>query len=237
MSFAQNVGVECPRKGEKCSTFFRYKDNGYVMKVSQQCIESTRPENRMGERQPNLNIKAVEHKSKRLHFPFSMVRRCYDPQQQEPESTRVYALIEEAAIYESKAAQKSIPNVDVRATPAAFSPTPAELTTKIVTQICSQSAYCNDGVIGIKGSLLQAAVAVNRKEKEIVLVLNREQKETGIKHIFNGSSRSQSDYLYAANITKALVMLRDREYQEYSITITGDHKESKLINYALENCK
>ncbi|AMG31602.2 hypothetical protein AL542_15530 [Grimontia hollisae] len=152
-------------------------------------------------------------------------------------SSDKYALIEKAAIYASKTAKKSIPNVDVRATPSAFSPTPAELATQIVTQICSQSAYCDDGVIGIKGSLLQAAVAVNREEKEIVLVLNRNRKATGIKHILNGFSRSQPDYLYASNIAKTLVTLRDRNYSEYSITITGDQKESKLINYALKNCK
>ncbi len=208
------------------------------MKIVQHCTESSRLENELDNNQLNFDVKAVAHRSKRLHFPFSILARPSDSQQQGRQaSSDKYALIEDAAIYASKAAKKSIPNVDVRATPSAFSPTPAELATQIVTQICSQSAYCDDGVIGIKGSVLQAAVAVNRKEKEIVLVFNREQKSTGIKHILNGSSRSQPDYLYASNIAKALVTLRDRDYSEFRITITGDQKESKLINYALENCK
>ncbi|STQ76315.1 hypothetical protein [Grimontia hollisae] len=208
------------------------------MKIVQHCTESSRLENELDNNQLNFDVKAVAHRSKRLHFPFSILARPSDSQQQGRQaSSDKYALIEDAAIYASKAAKKSIPNVDVRATPSAFSPTPAELATQIVTQICSQSTYCDDGVIGIKGSVLQAAVAVNRKEKEIVLVFNREQKSTGIKHILNGSSRSQPDYLYASNIAKALVTLRDRDYSEFRITITGDQKESKLINYALENCK
>ncbi|WP_229333294.1 hypothetical protein [Grimontia hollisae] len=238
MSFTFELSVECTRKGEKCSTFLDIKDNGYSMKIVQHCTESSRLENELDNNQLNFDVKAVAHRSKRLHFPFSILARPSDSQQQGRQaSSDKYALIEDAAIYASKAAKKSIPNVDVRATPSAFSPTPAELATQIVTQICSQSAYCDDGVIGIKGSVLQAAVAVNRKEKEIVLVFNREQKSTGIKHILNGSSRSQPDYLYASNIAKALVTLRDRDYSEFRITITGDQKESKLINYALENCK
>ncbi|ENM3929576.1 hypothetical protein DDM60_003362, partial [Vibrio cholerae] len=44
-----------------------------------------------------------------------------------------------------------------------------------------------------------------------------------------------SDYLYASNIAQELVKVRNKFYSSYAITITGEHKESKLINYALES--
>ncbi|EOG5760981.1 hypothetical protein ACLE3N_003372 [Vibrio cholerae] len=185
---------------------------------------------------PNLEIRAIEHTSKRFDFSFLKSSKSYNVHRLEQQQyEREYRLIEKASIYGRRDVSKQLSHVNIRTTPAAFSPTPNEIGTHILARLGSQSAYCDEGVISIKGSTLQAAIAVNRDKQEIVLVLNRDQKATGIKSWLNKATKSQSDYLYASNIAQELVKVRNKCYSSYAITITGEHKESKLIKYALES--
>ncbi|MEG9361797.1 hypothetical protein [Vibrio cholerae] len=185
---------------------------------------------------PNLEIRAIEHTTKRFGFRFLKPSKSYNVHRLEQQQyEREYRLIEKASIYKRRDVSKQLSHINIRTTPATFSPTPNEIGTHILAGLCSQSTYCDEGVISIKGSTLQAAIAVNRDKQEIVLVLNRDQKATGIKSWLNKATKSQSDYLYASNIAQELVKVRNKFYSSYAITITGKHKERKLINYVLES--
>ncbi|WP_336934421.1 hypothetical protein [Vibrio cholerae] len=183
---------------------------------------------------PNLNIRAIKHTSKRFSFDFlksskSHNDRCFEQHVNE------YQMIEKASIYGRRDISKQLSHVNIRTTPAAFSPTPNEIGVQIVTRLGSRSACCREGIILIKGSSLQAAIAVNREKKEFVLVLNRSQKATSIKYWLNRETKSQIDYLYASNIAQELVKIRNSQYNNYMVTITGGHKEIKLIDYVLDS--
>ncbi|AYF22619.1 TPA: hypothetical protein ACPVXQ_004590 [Vibrio parahaemolyticus] len=187
---------------------------------------------------PNLEIKAITHTSKRFNFEFLKLGKSYNVHYLEQrQREREYQMIEQACIYGRRDISRQLPHINIRTTPAASSPTPNEIAILVLSQLGSRSAYCEEGVLSIKGSTLQAAIAVNKDKQEIILVLNRNKKAAGLKSWLNKATKSQSDYLYASNISQELVKVRNTYFSNYAITITGEHKESKLINYVLTSAK
>ncbi|HAS3051470.1 TPA: hypothetical protein I6Y83_004408 [Vibrio parahaemolyticus] len=186
----------------------------------------------------NLEIKAIAHTSKRFDFEFLKLGKSYNIHRLEQrQREREYQMIEQASIYGRRDISRKLPHINIRTTPASLSPTPNEIAILVLSQLGSRSVYCEEGILSIKGSTLQAAIAVNKDKQEIILVLNRNKKAVGLKSWLNKATKSQSDYLYASNIAKELVKVRNKHFSNYAITITGEHKESKLINYVLASAK
>ncbi|ANB97494.1 hypothetical protein [Vibrio parahaemolyticus] len=187
---------------------------------------------------PNLEIKAIAHTSKRFDFEFLKLGKSYNVHRLEQrQREREYQMIEQACIYGRRDISRKLPHINIRTTPASSSPTPNEIAIRVLSQLGSRSAYCEEGILSINGSTLQAAIAVNKDKREIILVLNREKKAVSLKSWLNKATKSQSDYLYASNIAQELVKVRNKHFSDYAITITGEQKESKLINYVLTSAK